>query len=211
MAGLFIKDLYNIRKYVKQIGLTVILFAFFAFNLKSPSYLVGMIVMMSSMLVITTMSYDETAKWDKYALTMPIVRKDIVLSKYIFLFFTVVTGTVISGIAAMIMSVVMKIQNPMVNLLSSGIIALIAIFMFSILIPMLFKYGVEKARIMMFAVFAVPFLAVVGVVKLLERFNIPKPGMEQLKLFGFAFPVIVLIAVFISYNLSVKIYSKKEL
>ncbi|WMJ85716.1 ABC-2 transporter permease [Anaerocolumna sp. MB42-C2] len=211
MAGLFIKDLYNIRKYVKQIGLTVILFAFFAINLKSPSYLVGMIVMMSSMLVITTMSYDDIAKWDKYALTMPIVRKDIVLSKYIFLFFTVVTGTVISGIAAMIMSVVMKIQNPMDNLLSSGFIALIAIFMFSILLPILFKYGVEKARIMMFAVFAIPFLAVVGLVKLLERFNIPKPGMEQLKMFGFAFPVIVLIAVFISYNLSVKIYSKKEL
>ncbi len=210
MAGLFIKDIYNIRKYVKQISLAVIVFAFFAINLKSPSYLVGMIVMMSSMLVITSMSYDETAKWDKYALTMPLVRKDIVLSKYVFLIFTVLSGTVLSGIAAIIMSIVLKIQNPMENLIASGIIALIAIFMFSILMPFLFKYGVEKARIIMFAVFAVPFLIVMGLIKLLKSLNMPKPGTEQLKMLGFAFPVIVLIAVFISYNLSVKIFNKKE-
>ena len=210
MMGLFIKDLYNIRKYVKQIGLSLIFFVIFAINLKSPAYLVGMIVMMSSMLVITSMSYDESAKWDKYALTMPLLRKDIVLSKYLFLVFTVIAGTVLSGIAAVILSVIMKIQNSVDNLLACGIIAMIALFMFSILMPILFKYGVEKARIIMFAVFAVPFLVVVGLLKLLEILNIPKPGMEQIKMLGFASPVIVLITVFISYNLSVQIYNKKE-
>ncbi|MGB8454807.1 MAG: ABC-2 transporter permease [Anaerocolumna sp.] len=210
MIGLLLKDLFNLRKYLKQVSLSVLIFGLFAINLKTPAYLIGMIVMMSAMMVITSMSYDEYAKWDKLALTMPIVKKDIVLSKYILLLVMVLSGTVASGILAGIISAVMKLQSLKEILLISGSIALIMLLIFGILIPILFKYGVEKARIIMFAVFGILTLAVVAFVKIMGKLNVTKPTQEQIKMLGYAFPVIVLIVLFLSYNISVLIYNKKE-
>ena len=38
---------------------------------------------MMVMLVITSLAYDERSRWDRYALTMPVSRKEMVLSKYL--------------------------------------------------------------------------------------------------------------------------------
>ncbi len=211
MMGLLLKDIFNLRKYVKQIGLSLVIFGLLANHLKNPESLIGMMVLMSSMMVITSMSYDEYAKWDKYALTMPILRKDIVLAKYLLLILASVGGAVVSGGIAFVMSAAMQIEKPMETILSSGAIVLVMLFLFSILIPILFKLGVEKARIIMFAVIGVPVFAVAGVVKLMKQFHIPQPGGDQIKLLGYVFPVIVLTALFLSYKISVSIFNKKDL
>lgn len=211
MIGLIYKDIYNLRKYVKQISISLVILGLVAVNLKNPAYLIGVIAIMCSMMVITSMSYDEYAKWDKYALTMPIMRKDVVLSKYILLILADIIGTGIAGILAVIMSLVMNLEGIRDISLISGSIALASLFMFSVMIPILYKYGVEKARIIMFAVFGITALAGTAFVKLMQWLNIPKPGTEQIKLMGYAFPVIVIVTVFISYNISVMVFNKKEL
>jgi hypothetical protein len=215
MIGLLLKDVLNLKKYVKQISLSVVVFGIFAVQLKTPAYLIGMMSMMCSMLVITSMSYDESTKWDKYALTMPILKKDIVLSKYILLVSLVAVGTVFSGIISMIMSEIMQLQEPIVILLISGAVALVMLLIFSVLMPLLLKYGVEKARILIFAIVGLPVLAVTAFVKLVQRLKIPKPDEAQLeKLFEilpYALPVIVLAVLFLSYHLSVRIYNNKEM
>ncbi len=215
MIGLILKDVFNLKKYAKQISLSVVVFGLFAVQLKNPAYLIGMISMMCSMLVITSMSYDESTKWDKYALTMPILKKDIVLSKYILLVFLVAGGTAFSGIISVIMSEIMQLQEPKDILLISGAIALVMLLIFSVLMPLLLKYGVEKARILIFAIVGLPALIGTAFAKLIQILNIPKPDEAQLeKLFEmlpYAFPVIVLVVLFLSYNLSVRIYSNKEM
>ncbi len=211
MIGLILKDIYNLKKHAKQYMLMLVVFGLFAFNFKNPSYLIGMIAMMASMLVITSMSYDEYARWDKYALTMPILKKDIVLAKYILLVISLLSGTVLSGAISLVMAMSMKLQDPKETLLTCGIVALVVLLLFCILIPILFKFGVEKARIIMFAVFIIPTFTVAGVIKLMEKLNIPKPGVEQIRMLGYAFPVVVLMVLFLSYNISVSIYNKKEL
>lgn len=40
-------------------------------------------------------------KWDKYALTMNINRKDIVLSKYVFFIMSIIIGMVVGVISSM--------------------------------------------------------------------------------------------------------------
>lgn len=215
MIGLILKDVFNLKKYVKQISLSVVVFGIFAVQLKNPTYLIGMMLMMCSMLVITSMSYDESTKWDKYALTMPILKKDIVLSKYILLVCLVAAGTVFSGIISMIMSEIMQIQEPKEIMLICGAVALVMLLIFSVLMPLLLKYGVEKARILIFAIVGLPVLAITAFVKLMQRLNIPKPDEAQLEklseILPYAFPVIVLAVLFLSYNLSVRIYSNKEM
>lgn len=211
MVGLLLKDILNLKKYVKQIGIAMILFIIFGINMKNPPYIIGMMVMMSSMMVITSMGYDEQAKWDKYALTMPILKKDIVLSKYLLLIITTLMGAGVSLIVSLIMITFLDMGNIKEVLIACGLIILIAIAAFSLLIPVIFKVGVEKARIMMFVVFGIPTLIILGVSKLIQRYNIPKPSEDQIKMLGYAFPFIVLLVFAVSYFISVSIFNKKEL
>ena len=78
MKGLLIKDILNMKNYMKQLILLLIFFMAYGVFLKNGTFVGSMITLMLSMQVITTMSYDEYAKWDKYALTMNINRKDVV-------------------------------------------------------------------------------------------------------------------------------------
>jgi hypothetical protein len=211
MVGLLLKDILNLKKYVKQIAFAMVLFVVFGINMKNPPYIIGMMVMMSSMMVITSMGYDEQAKWDKYALTMPILKKDIVLSKYLLLVVTTLIGAGVSLFVSIIMITFLDMGNIKETLLACGIIILIAILSFSLLIPVIFKVGVEKARIMMFIVFGIPSLIILGAFRLIQKYNIPKPSEAQLKMLGYAFPFIVIIIYGISYLISVSIFNKKEL
>lgn len=215
MVGLIMKDLYNLKRYLKQISLTFGILAIVAFQLKEPAYLIGMVTMVSSMQVITAMSYDDYTKWDKYALTMPILRKDIILSKYILLILLSIGGSLSSGILSVIMAVYWHTEEIKIIAVMCITITLTMLLLFSIVLPLVIKYGVEKARILIFAIVAVPAFLSVTFVKLMQRLNIPKPSKAILmKLYGtltYTVPVIVLIALYLSYKLSVRIYNKKEL
>lgn len=211
MVGLLLKDILNLKKYVKQIGITMILFIIFGINMKNPPYIIGMMTIMSSMMVITSMAYDEQAKWDKYALTMPILKKDIVLSKYLLLLVSTLIGAVVSFIVAFLMIAYLDMGTVKEALIVSGVIILVAIAAYSLLIPIIYKVGVEKARLMMFIVFGIPSLIIVGASKFIEKYNLPAPSKVQIKMLGYASPFIVLIIFIVSYYISVSIYSKKDL
>jgi hypothetical protein len=210
MMGLLLKDLYVLKKYAKQVAFSLLFFLAFSVYLKSPAYLVGMIVMMTTSMVITSMSYDEAVKWNKYALTMPLIKKDIVQSKYLLLLLVTLAGTVVSGVAGLIVAVAMKWGDYMGIVIAAGVVLLIAITLFSILLPIIIKYGVEKARLIMVAIFVAPTFLIMGFAKLMDKLNVSAPSLETIKMLGYASPFIALLIVFISYQISMAIFNKKE-
>lgn len=211
MVGLLLKDIFNLKKYMKQMGIVVLALTFFAFNMKSTPYLIGMMVLMTSMMVATSMAYDEAAKWDKYALTMPLVKKDIVLEKYVLLVLLTLAGGLIAGVIGCVMTLFFHIGKISETLMTCGIIIMIAILIFSFVLPVLFKFGVEKARMIMFVIFGAPTVLVVAFLKLVEKYNIPMPNQTQVKFVLYVSPLIVLLIYLLSYSISVGIYEKKEL
>ena len=54
-----------------------------------------MTVMSFSMLILTSMGYDEAAGFDKYALTLPVNREDLVRTKYLLLLLLLAAGFVV--------------------------------------------------------------------------------------------------------------------
>jgi ABC-type transport system involved in multi-copper enzyme maturation permease subunit len=214
MTGLILKDLYNLKRYLKQIGLIFVIFGFLALQSKDPTLFIGMVTMIFSMLVITSMSYDDFAKWDKYALTMPILRKDIVLSKYILFIILMIVGTVASGILSLAMNIYLHLNKAMEVVVTCGVMMLVIIFLFSILMPLLLKYGVEKSRILIFVIVGAPAFFGAVILRLMKYLNIPQPDEALLeKLFSvlpYASIVLALLALILSYNISVRIYEKKE-
>ena len=88
------------------------------------------------------------------------------------------------------------------------------ILMILILLPLIFKYGVERSRIMLLAIFAIPTVLILIISKVLALTGIPFPSEEQLNAL---LPVICIIATliliagsYVSYMTSVKIVTKKE-
>ncbi|CUN03463.1 MULTISPECIES: ABC-2 transporter permease [Turicibacter] len=213
MKGLILKDLLNLRKNLKTI-IIMCLFYTLLFSTLNPTFLSGMITILFAMQILTTFSYDDYSKWNMYALSLPITKKQLVLSKYILGISFIIFGGVFSFILTSLLSL-FKGSFILGDLVASIIGSTgIMILMILILLPLIFKYGVERSRIMLLAIFAIPTVLILIISKVLALTGIPFPSEEQLNAL---LPVICIIATliliagsYVSYMTSVKIVTKKE-
>ena len=215
MKGLLIKDILNMKNYMKQLVLVLIFFIAYGIFLKNGTFVGTMITLMLSMQVITTMSYDEYAKWDKYALTTNINRKDIIISKYIFFTISIIIGIVVGITTSIAINQIAKLDTGMNEIIVTSIVVpCVFAILFSIIIPVVFKTGVEKGRIVMMLILFIPAILVGAIVKISEKANITMPSPSNLEIlmkFGvLGLVLLTILAVFISYKVSLSIYNKKE-
>lgn len=215
MKGLLIKDILNMKNYMKQLVLVLIFFIAYGIFLKNGTFVGTMITLMLSMQVITTMSYDEYAKWDKYALTMNINRKDIIISKYIFFTISIIIGIVVGITTSIAINQIAKLDTGMNEIIVTSIVVpCVFAILFSIIIPVVLKTGVEKGRIVMMLILFIPAILVGAIVKISEKANITMPSPSNLEIlmkFGvLGLVLLTILAVFISYKVSLSIYNKKE-
>lgn len=210
MIGLLLKDFYILRQYVKTMLLMVVLFALISAGLDNPAaFFTGFIVLLCVMMTITSFSYDALANWDRYALSMPVTRRELVAAKYLLAFILCLTGTAISFPVSL---AVLKITGPVEGfgmseyLYSSVAIICIAYFFSAVLLPLIFQFGVEKCRLVMIAVFAAPTAAVVA----LDKAGVSMPSEAALSTFIKLLPAIVILLNLLSYNISVRIFKAKE-
>ena len=101
MRSLLMKDLYCIRGYMKQMAFILFFMSVMAVVLRSPSLVCFFLVFACMSLVISCMSIDEKNKWERYALTLPIRKRDIVKAKYLLL--------LLMGAAAEILSILLNL------------------------------------------------------------------------------------------------------
>jgi ABC-type transport system involved in multi-copper enzyme maturation permease subunit len=202
MKGLIIKDLINLKKQAKVFGFLMAFYVFLAIAMENAAMFGGIITILFAILPITALSYDERARWDKYALTMPISRQDLVIGKYLL-------GGIFMGLAFLIylmFGLITRMETPFNVLLISAALMGVGLVFLAILLPILFKWGVEKGRFLMIAVLAVPTAAIVVASKL----GITPPSERMLHTVAFLSPFIVLIILAGSIFLSVRVYMNKE-
>lgn len=202
MKGLLLKDLLNLKNIGRTYVLILIFYAFLSFFNGSSAMLGGFLAILAAMLPITAMSYDERAKWDKFALTLPVSRKDVVWSKYLL--------GLIASAAAFVLCLPFGLlaKEPfsdtlLMNLLFFGI----GIFYQSILLPILFRVGTEKSRIIMMAAMLIPTILIL----VLVRSGVPMPGGRFLSLLPYAGAVLLAALYCASVSLSLHIYQEKDL
>lgn len=208
MKGLVKKDLMMIKSNLKLIGIMLIIFTIMAITGTSDiSFLPAFI---SVVLFMSTFSYDEYNKWDAYAITFPNGRKNIIKSKYVAALILSITSTVLTTILSIFIGYYNKNLNYEETLSIMLGILFAVIFLQSIIFPMIFKFGIEKGRIILFVgVFGIGVLAS----SLFKNFkmNIPQNIMMFLEDYWmFIIPIIMISMIFISYKISEKIYLKKE-
>ena len=203
MRGLLIKDIINMKAQTKVLILLIVFQFFVAISIENTSMLGGIIAIMAAMLPITAMAYDEKAKWDRYALTMPITRRDLVLSKYIL----GIGFSVIAFIFNILLNVILGYYpTKEIFILSAAFLGAGLLFL-TLVMPVMFKYGVEKGRIvMMIMIFSPTAVAV-----LLQKVNLAPPSQAFLDQLVYVIPAVLVVLLGLSILLSVRIYQKKEL
>lgn len=206
MKGLLIKDILNLKKSFSTVVIMIILYFLFAFKSGDPSILVGMIVLLLTMMSITSISYDDLAKWDKFALAMPIKREKIVFSKYILSVLLSLVGVIISTAIGYVIILLKGKMSLSDFLITSYIIFGVSIIFSCIILPLVFKFGVEKGRLMIMAVLAIPMV----IAYVLSEVGIPMPTDNQLIILLKVSPLILLAFIYISSSISYNIYRKKD-
>lgn len=156
MKGLMLKDLYVMKKYARTTALVALVFAAVGLMSANNASFAGMISMMSTMMIVNAFSYDDLAKWDRYALSMPISRKTMVGARFL-LGLILWAGGLVLALAIMMLSMAIHGQTAFLeSLLVVVIIGAGMLMAMSIAVPLLYKFGVEKGRMLMLLAFLPP-------------------------------------------------------
>lgn len=216
MKGLILKDIINLKKNFKIFGLLIMFYILMSFSMNNSSYFGSMFTLVFAMLIMSTYSYDEMAKWDGYALTMPISRENVIQGKYAVMLLLTAVGFMISSVVLFALNMIMKADNIYDGIQISGVGAALVILFYSITIPFITKLGIEKARYIFFIVYLIPFFIGTYVFRVIKE-RYPEPPETLVKFAKLLLdniyiiaPLFVLLALIISYQISIKIYQKKE-
>lgn len=207
MLGLLLKEYYNLLRYGKTILGLAVFYLFFSIVMKNVSFITSMVMLLFAIMTVTSFSYDDMAKWDKYAASLPVTRKKIVGAKYLLGVVLTLIGGLLSLLGIGIVSLIQEVPDLDVNLMIIAGTFTASFFYLALLLPVLYKFGAEKSRFIMLAVFFIPF----GLVYLLNQTGITMPSEETIVTFLKLAPFGVILMYIISYFISCAIYKKKEL
>lgn len=207
MLGLIVKDFFITKKYMRTIFAILIFYTFFCSMYSSASFLAGMVILSFSMITLTTIAYDDAVKWDKYALTMPVTRTDIVFAKYISTFIYIAAGSIISLILTYVVTIIKRVHVTNEDLITILAVSAIGFILISIMLPLVYKFGVEKARLLLTAVFGIPF----ALVLIAKSMNLPMPDDNSISLLLELSPFIAAVFFIVSFCISDLIYRNKEM
>jgi len=211
MLGLVKKDLFLLKSNLVYFLVIALIYSFMIIEGAFDVSFVMILPFIAVVMFLSTFSYDNYNKWDAYAITLPVGRKEIVMAKYIativIIIISSIIGLFISYFISLLSNHVYDVKYVLEEFLGTifGIIVVI-----SMMFPLIFKFGIEKARILL-------FVCVFGVIIALE---LVANYIDFDNLFGIVnilekgwfivIPLISCLFVLISYLISLRIYLKKE-
>ncbi|MBR5220612.1 MAG: ABC-2 transporter permease [Clostridia bacterium] len=212
MKGLILKDIYNLKGMIRPLIFLVVIFSL-AFREQGMATLIIMFTVTSSVLIINSLATDEMYKWYSFAFSMPITCRQLVLSKYIVSAVFALAGILTGVILSMVLQAIgwLAPESPAMFAATVIVAFIVALLFISILLPVNLKFGVQKGRLLLLSLVALPVLLVVAITSL---------GMAVPSVMVYDIPSLYVIAggltaasallTVISYSISVRIMEKKE-
>lgn len=210
MKGILLKDIFTVLNNRRQFTLILAMGLVFTFVFQDGGqYISMMFSLMLMMFVYSSFSYDESAKWDRYAATLPVKRSTVVASKYLLTLLCAFASLALSLIIAVI-SWAVGFTNSFIDGFSSSFAVIAAMtFGLSLMLPITFRFGVEKARFINIVVFMVPYALVLFLLPLIQKGGLQIPPI-LLQILPWVLPLLLIIMLVVSFFLSVRFYANKE-
>ena len=215
IKGLITKDILQLKSYKKTLIIFIMIFALTSISAQDgvENMLVIMLTLGFGMFSMASFNYDEFNKADRYILTLPLTKKEVILSKYILVICSTVIGSVIGILLSYIVIFAMNKQVPNIEeIISIGLGGIFGIGIIeAIQIPCVYKWGAEKGRIQMLILTAV----LGAILCIVAKADIQLPANNILNIFNTFLPLIfiglTIIIYYISYKVACKIYNGKEI
>lgn len=148
VRGLLLKDIYELWAQSKVLLLLIAAYLLIPALTGGNAMLGSVGLLLLAMLPASALGYDERCKWERYARAMPVKRSELYLGKLLLGVLAVVLGAaLLAGHTELL------VRLPVTVLAAAAYLALS--------LPLLFKLGLEKGRIL-FLLLTVAFVALSG-------------------------------------------------
>ena len=203
MKGLLRKDFYLAFRYCRMFLLVDAVFFAASFFNEGMSIFIAYPCILAGVIPMTLFAYDEREKWNICCLTLPVSRKQYVSAKYIMgLIFLGGTLLATGVVLAASMAGSFSLQEYLLTLAAMAGVNLLGN---AVLMPLAFRFGVEKARIAYYLVIGVMCAAMVIFSDVID-------GAAILQGSWFWAGLTAIIAIYaLSWLLSMAAYRKREL
>ena len=158
MKGLIWKDLLILRKSLRTYLLMVLIYAALSLTGTFGGAFVAMLCMMLLILPISAFAYDEMARWDRYAFSLPLGRERVVQARYGFVLLMALIAAALGSSLSVVLSILTK-EDLMLYLCTMLAALTIGLLVCAVLLPLCYKLGAERARPWLMIVTLVPVMA----------------------------------------------------
>lgn len=208
MKGLLLKDFYVALKSCKMYFIVDAFFIAMAFALSgivNDSFMFLMFpIMISGKISISLLSFDEKSEWTKYSGTLPYSAAQMVSSKYLFSIAFVTLTTLVTFLALIIhVNTIGGAALSEVGLVIGGM-CVVSLVITSVGLPLCFKFGTERGRIIFFMTI---FIAAFVLVNFADKLY----ALAQNNYIIWIIIAAVAALYALSWFVSVSIYSKREI
>ena len=208
MKGELVKDIRIIKNQLSYFGIMALIAFLLSLNEGMTVFALSYASFMGMVFGVTTLNYDEYNNGLSYLMTLPVERKQYVMAKYIF---SLISSLMFAGAVAIFCILYRYIMGkPLGELLSAAVSILpLALILISVLLPIYIKFGATKARLVTGIAVGVSGGIYMGLMPLIFI------GGDMVGPFNESLLYIVItaasvMALIISYRISVRIMEKKE-
>lgn len=219
MKAMLYADWLNFRQSLRSMLFILLVFALTAFAWSGPMFFIMIVVMLSILTPTTLCASDQAYGWDKLSLSLPILRREVVGSKFLMGLLINLSLFAFAAVMTVVHSMIDPTTSLRENLLSLFCGEIISLLLMGLMFAITFKFGVEKSRYMLIAVVWIPILVMAAIVKLdiipgmVETFD---HSFNQLVAAPTCLPLAAsllacLVVYVVFYAVSVHTYQQKEL
>lgn len=178
MTGLILKDFLILRKTFRIYLLFIVLYGGLALTgIWTPEAVGGVLMVLVAMLPLNVFSYDKQANWDTYGLALPVGRTKTVCARYVCVLLLTLIGVALEVVLGVVMSTLVRLDSLPSYLLTCAVCGLMAVLINAVMLPLLYRFGADHARIMLYVIFG--FIVLFG-----WAFLVPGGGAQWLKALG---------------------------
>lgn len=212
---------WRAMKYYQIRGLLVPIFAFIMGCTCSPILVIPFCVITSMSFSVNPFAVEEKGELNNLYLTLPIKRKEIVAGRYALSLIILLIG-IIMGIMIMPISNTIVFSEWSVGVEGTIVIVALSFFMYSVtnlfMFPILFKLGYQKGKMWGFYLPAILLSVVIAggstIIMMYEKETLMIDfivyASNNLILVSASLIILATMLLFVSYTISVKLYSKRN-
>lgn len=212
MKGLIRNNFYSMENNIKIsfiIALFLSVVAFFARHSAVIQMIISMQLFIFIVNVGTPLHADVVSKWNKFELTLPVKRNDIIKAKYISFVVLFLFGIIMGSITTLSICVSSGFSDIQSVFYGYEFGITLSATTAGIMFPLMLKIGTEKNEMIMI----LSAIASIGLLLLVSAVLTPLTGEMNIKhsLVGIVSTIVALVIFVSSYFVSVRIYRHKEI